>query len=92
LSFINFHTRFSSQKGRGAATLGGFEIPHIFQQSQRVLLVPHEDGTKQGWKCKSRQLVLGWHLGRSPVGVASRTCLADLSWNILWSSGLTNAA
>ena len=35
----------------GAAALGGPEIPHDQQQSQIVLLAPHQDRTRQGWRC-----------------------------------------
>ena len=38
-------------ESRGAAALGGPEIPRDQQQSQIVLLAPHQDGTKQGWRC-----------------------------------------
>jgi len=34
----------------GTAALG-LEIPHGFQQSRIVLLAPHHDGIKQGWRC-----------------------------------------
>jgi len=34
----------------GAAALGGLDIPHVQQQLQIVLLAPHQDGTKQGWR------------------------------------------
>jgi len=40
-----------------------------------VPMVPHQNGTKQG------QTVAP--LARIAVGVASRTCLANLSWGIL---------
>ena len=35
----------------GAAPPGGLQIPHGQQQSQIVLLAPHQNGTKQGRKC-----------------------------------------
>jgi len=37
LSIIHFHTHFSSRESRGAATLGGLEIPHSAQQPLIVL-------------------------------------------------------
>ena len=35
----------------GAAALGGLDIPHGQQQFQKVLLAPHQNGTKQGRRC-----------------------------------------
>jgi len=41
---IHFRARFSFAEGRGAAALGGPEIPYDQQQSQKVPLGPHQDG------------------------------------------------
>jgi len=48
LSYIHFHTRFSYGEGRGGSSPRKLEIPHGFQQSQIVLLHPHQGGTKTG--------------------------------------------
>jgi len=40
------------------------------------LLAPHPDRTKEGWRCSHST----WSLNES---VASRTCLTNISWNIL---------
>jgi len=47
-SFIHFHfhARFSSGEGRGDSS-----SKRTQQQSQIVLFAPHQDGTKQGWRC-----------------------------------------
>jgi len=34
----------------GPAAIAGLKIPHSQQQSQIVLLAPHQDETKQGWR------------------------------------------
>jgi len=34
----------------GTAALRGLEIPHGQQQFQVILLAPHQDETKQGWR------------------------------------------
>jgi len=48
-SFTHFRASISFGESRGdSRTLGGPEIPHDQQQSQIVLLAPHQDGTKQG--------------------------------------------
>jgi len=67
----------------GAATPEGLEIPHGQQQSQVVLLDPDQDGTKQGRRCNHASWLLVDLLGHFIMGVASRTCLDNLSWDIL---------
>jgi len=37
-------------EGRGAAAHGGFEILHVQQQFQEILLAPDQDGTKQDFQ------------------------------------------
>jgi len=46
--FTHSHTHFSLGAFADAAAPGGLEIPDGFQQSHIVLLVPHQDETKQG--------------------------------------------
>jgi len=82
-SFISYPLFFG--RGVGAKVLGGLEISHGQQQSQVVMLAPHQGGTKQGRRCSHSiqsycrlHLFLGRLPGRFPVGVASRTCLANL--------------
>jgi len=50
ISFI-FVPTLSLGREAGTATQGGVGIPHGQQQFQIVLLVPHQDGTKQGRRC-----------------------------------------
>ena len=70
----------------GAAALEGPNMPHD-QIAISVSVAPHQDGAKQGWRCSHSTWSLDWTtLGRFPVGVASRTCLASLSWDI-WIPG-----
>jgi len=69
--------------GWGAAALGDLEIRHGQQQCQILLLVPQQGRTQARSEMESLHLVRGQPLGRFPVGVASRTCLAILSWGIL---------
>jgi len=59
------------------AALGRLEITHGQQQSHTsAFSTPRRE-------MYSLHLVLGWPLGRFPVGVASRICLANRSWDIL---------
>jgi len=50
ISFI-FMLAFRLGEIAGATALGGLGIPHSQQQFQIVLLAPHQDETKQGWRC-----------------------------------------
>ena len=50
-SFSRFHAAFSLGRVARAAAVGGPGIPRDQQQSQIVLLAPHQDGTKQGRRC-----------------------------------------
>ena len=79
LFWNNFHQLFAPafplKRVAGVAASGGLEIRHGFQQSLTVL-APHQDGTKQGWRCN----YMAWPcrpLGLFPMGVTSRTCLAS---------------
>jgi len=81
-SFVHFHAYFASGLGRGSSSLG-LKIPHDQQQSQIVLLAPHQDGTKQGRRCSHSTWSFGRPVDRFPVGVASRNCPANRSWDIL---------
>jgi len=58
----------------GAAILGGLEIPHDQLQDQTVLITPHQDGTKQGWRCSHSTC---WCLG--DLGPLSRGCSQQVS-------------
>ena len=51
--FIHFRARFSSGESRdaGTAALERLETPRGQQQSERVLLAPHQGGTKQDRRC-----------------------------------------
>jgi len=82
-SFIYFHTHFSSGERHRATALWQLEIPHSWQQSRDCSAgsIPRQDqASSEMWSC---QLVLGGPLGHFPVGVASRTCLANNFWDIL---------
>ena len=46
-----FLPAFPLGEGGGTASLGGLEITHSQYQSPIVLLAPHKDGNKQGWRC-----------------------------------------
>jgi len=47
---------FNLGKVAGAVDLGGLDIPRGLQQSQIVLLAPHQNGTKQGRRCSHSTL------------------------------------
>jgi len=80
--FLSLSYRFSPGEGRRGRSPRRSPKPHGFQQPLIVLLAPHQDGTKQGRRCShvTWSLVNLW---AGSLGVASRTCLANLSWDIL---------
>jgi len=47
IHLLIFVPAFPFSRFAGAAALGGLEIPHDQQQSQIVLLDPHQDSTEQ---------------------------------------------
>ena len=51
IHLLSIVTAFLFARVAREAALGGHEIPHGQQQSQIVLLAPHQDGTKQGQRC-----------------------------------------
>ena len=72
-SFMYFIPAFHSA-GSGTAARGRLETHYGFQQSLIVLLAPHQDGTKQGWRCIYTTSV-SWSTCR-PLSVG--TCLDNL--------------
>ena len=76
----------------GTEAPGGLEAHHDQPKSLIVLLVPYQDGTKQGRRCSHSTWSLVDFWPAFPcMGVASRICFAYLSWSILAHSG-TNTA
>ena len=74
LSFIHFHTHYSSREGREVAALGGVEISHSFQQTLIVLLVHTKTGpSKVGGVITPPGPWSTYGSLSRPVGVASRT-------------------
>ena len=77
----------------GAAALGGPEIPHDQQQSQIVLLAPHQAGTKQYRRCShaTRSSDCLWAASRGcrlqPEGLSS-----PFVPGTFWTRGRTNVA
>ena len=65
---------------RRAIALGGVEILHGFQRISADSTARRDQVRSE---MKSLHLVLRWPLGRFPRDVASRSCLASLSWDIL---------
>jgi len=63
------------------ASLGGLDIPHGQKQSQRVRLPPHQEWPKQSRRCNHSTWYLHdlWAVSRK----YSKTCLANLTWDIL---------
>jgi len=77
-SFI-FVPTYPLERVAGAASLGGLEIPHDQQQSQIVLFIPHQDGTKQGWRCSHST----WSLGDQWVAASRvRPCVQNVQRKI----------
>jgi len=52
ISFI-FMPDFPLRRVAEATVPGELGIPHGQQQFQIVLLAPHQDRTKQGWRCSN---------------------------------------
>jgi len=77
-----FMPAFPLWRVAGAAALGGLGIPHGQQHFQIILLAPHQDGTNKVGDVVTTS-DLGRPLGRFPVGLARKTCLASISWGIL---------
>ena len=85
-SFIHsFAWPLSFGESRGAAARGEPKMSHDQQKFQIVLPAPHQDGTKQGWRCShvTQSLDELWASVSWVYTVARRTFFAIPSWDIL---------
>ena len=92
--FIHFIRAFVMGRMVGAAAPGGLEIPHGFQQSQIVLLAAHQDGTKEGRRCRRFIYFLDdfWAAFPWVYCVANRTLVSLIFPGTFWSYGRSNVA
>ena len=88
-SFTHFRACFGSGESHRATALGGLAIRHGQMRSPIVLLVPHQDGNKQGQRCS--------HSTRSLNGLWSAfpwvqpAGLASIIFSVtFWKHGRTN--
>jgi len=87
LSGFSFHsfyyTRFSSREASRGSSPSRTQNTWRFSANSNVLAgsTPRRGQARsEMWSC---HFVLGRPLGRFPMGLASRTCLANISWDIL---------
>ena len=84
IHFIHLHAVFPLGRVAGATDLGGLEIPHGQQQFQVVLLGPHQDGTKQSYRCSHSTSTFADLWADLPwVQPAGRALPAFFLWGIL---------